>query len=440
MVVACAERRARLERQLHALAAQAGGRVVADEHLLDTLAEIVEWPTIIVGALPRILPDPAQGSAGDLPGASTRRPSAWRTRRASCCPASSPPPTARTIPSGFIKSGNEWVLRARLYDARFFFEEDRKQPARGAPGEAQAPHLPAGAGQLLRQDPAHRRPGLGPGRQPGAGRHRRAGWWPQACKCDLVTLMVGEFPELQGIMGGEYLRREGAHEKVWMAVKEHYRPCPPTGPIPSTPLGGVLAIADKLDTVAGLLRHRPGAHRLQGSPGPAPGRAGHRAHPVRAGLEPGSPAHLPPWPWRASATRPPARPDETLEALEAFFRDRVAFQLEQAGYPGPVRRSALAAGLDRPGGPQGPLRGPGRLRRRPPVPEPGPERQAHRQHPQGRGPAGPGRRPRCRSPRRRPWPTHLAQLEAEAGPGPACWSDLAGAGRARWRRSSPRCW
>jgi glycyl-tRNA synthetase beta chain len=165
----------------------------------------------------------------------------------------------------------------------------------------------------------------------------------QSCKCDLVTLMVGEFPELQGIMGGEYLKRENAHPKVWNAVKEHYQPVSADAPIPASDLGGVLALADKLDTVAGcfsigiiptgskdplaLRRAGQGIVRILFE-------KGWNLNPVRVAAlaleEVGD-----------KATRPRA---ETLEALETFFRDRVAFQLEQAGYKGPVRRAALAAG------------------------------------------------------------------------------------------------
>jgi len=165
----------------------------------------------------------------------------------------------------------------------------------------------------------------------------------EACKCDLVTLMVGEFPELQGIMGGEYLKREGAHEKVWKAVKEHYMPIAADAPCPATPLGGILAIADKLDTVAGCF-----AIGLvpTGSKDPlALRRAGQGI--VRILFENGwnlNPMRISALALEgigAKATQPAAA---TLEALEAFFRDRVGYQLEQAGYPGSVRRAALAAG------------------------------------------------------------------------------------------------
>ena len=179
IVVSCAERRARLERQVHALAFAAGGRVVADPHLLDTLAEIVEFPTIIAGAFPEsFLTLPKEVLVTSL--AEHQKAFCVENEAGELLPAFLTAANRPDDPDGFLKSGNEWVLRARLYDARFFFDEDRRQPLLGRGGEAQAPHLPAGAGQLSRQDPAHRRPGGGPRRQPGAGRPRPAGRrpWP----------------------------------------------------------------------------------------------------------------------------------------------------------------------------------------------------------------------------------------------------------------------
>jgi len=165
----------------------------------------------------------------------------------------------------------------------------------------------------------------------------------KACKCDLVTLMVGEFPELQGVMGGEYLRREGAHAKVWQAVKEHYQPLSATDPIPDSDLGGILAMADKLDTVAGCF-----AIGLipTGSKDPlALRRAGQGI--IRILFEKGwnlNPLAIAALALKGIGERASKPQAETLEALEAFFKDRVAHQLEQAGYAGPVRRAALAAG------------------------------------------------------------------------------------------------
>jgi len=157
--------------------------------------------------------------------------------------------------------------------------------------------------------------------------------------------MVGEFPELQGIMGGEYLRHEGAHEEVWMAVKEHYRPVGAEDAIPATPLGCLLSLCDKLDTVVGCF-----AVGLipSGSKDPlALRRAGQGI--VRILWEQGwalTPADLIGIALGIVGPRATKPAGETTDALMSFFKDRVAYQLELTGYAGSVRRSALAAGWE----------------------------------------------------------------------------------------------
>jgi glycyl-tRNA synthetase beta chain len=341
VVVGCAERRARLERQLHDLAAAAGGRPVEDAHLLDTLAEIVEWPTIVTGQFPEsFLTLPKEVLVTSL--AEHQKAFCVEDASGALLPAFLTAANRPDDPAGFIKSGNEWVLRARLYDARFFFEEDRRQPLRDRLEKLKHLTFQRELGSYF--DKTERMAALASALAGSLGLDATEGRLvAEASKCDLVTLMVGEFPELQGIMGGEYLRREGAHEKLWLAVKEHYRPLSAEGPVPSTPLGGVLAVADKLDTVAGCF-----AIGLvpTGSKDPlALRRAGQGI--VRIlfeqgwNLDPLKAAQLALEGIGPKASRPAA---DTLRDLEAFFRDRVAFQLEQAGYPGAVRRAALPAG------------------------------------------------------------------------------------------------
>jgi glycyl-tRNA synthetase beta chain len=341
IVVSCAERRRRLEAQLHDFAGKAGGRVVQDAHLLDTLAEIVEFPRIVVGQFPEsFLNLPKEVLVTSL--AEHQKAFCVEDADGALLPVFLTAANRPDDPDGFIKSGNEWVLRARLYDARFFFEEDRKQPL--LERKEKLKHLTFqrelgsyfDKGERIAALAAALAPGLG--LDPGAARGAA-----EACKCDLVTLMVGEFPELQGIMGGEYLRRERVPEAVWRAVKEHYQPVSAEAPIPASALGGLLALADKLDTVAGCFAI---GQIPSGSKDPlALRRAGQGI--VRILFERGW--NLDPMAIAAQAlagvgakaTQPAA---ETRTALEAFFRDRVAYQLEQAGYPGAVRRSALAAG------------------------------------------------------------------------------------------------
>ena len=341
VVVAFEERRARLARQLETLSAAAGGRVVADAELLATLAEIVEYPTIVKGDFPEsFLELPKEVLVTSLK--EHQKAFCVEDAQGVLLPCFLTAANRPDDPDGFIKSGNEWVLRARLYDARFFFDEDRRQPLRDRMEKLKSLTFQRELGSYF--DKTQRIAVLSEAMASALGLDGTDGRLvAQSCKCDLVTLMVGEFPELQGIMGGEYLRRENAHPKVWQAVKEHYQPISAEAPIPATNLGGVLALADKLDTVAGcfaigiiptgskdplaLRRAGQGIVRILFE-------KGWNLNPVRVaalaldGVE-------------AKATKPRA---ETLAALEAFFRDRVAFKLELAGYAGPVRRAALAAG------------------------------------------------------------------------------------------------
>ena len=346
VVVSVEARRTRMAEQLEALAAEVGGRVVADAELLDTLAEIVEFPKIVRGEFPaNFLELPKEVLVTSL-----------REHQKSFCienadgellPFFLTAANRTDDPAGFVKAGNEWVLKARLYDARFFFAEDRKHPLSDRLEKLQALTFQRDLGSYhaktgrvvalvktlatrLSQDEAHVNRALEAARM---------------AKCDLRTLMVGEFPELQGIMGGEYLKHEGAHEEVWMAVKEHYRPVGAEDAIPGTPMGCLLSLCDKLDTIAGCF-----AVGLipSGSKDPlALRRAGQGV--IRILWESGwalTPTDL----IRAAlgivgakATKPAA---ETSEALLAFFKDRVAYQLELAGYAGSVRRSALATGWE----------------------------------------------------------------------------------------------
>jgi glycyl-tRNA synthetase beta chain len=152
-----------------------------------------------------------------------------------------------------IKNGNERVLRARLEDARFFYNEDKKKKlddfVDGLKGVVfqkklgtlyeKMERISSLAGNLCNR--------TCPDKQPQA---LRAG---RLCKADLVTLMVYEFPELQGIMGGYYAAHSGEAPEVSLAIKEHYRPNFAGDAPPESELGAVIAVADKLDTILGCI-------------------------------------------------------------------------------------------------------------------------------------------------------------------------------------------
>jgi glycyl-tRNA synthetase beta chain len=340
------ERRQAIAMQIEAKAAEVGGRPVTDENLLDTLALIVEWPTVLCGSFPADFMDlPREVLVTSL----KEHQKAYCVENAD---GSKLLPYFLTIasrpddPEGLVVAGNEWVLKARLYDARFFFAEDQRTPLAGLMPKLETLtfHRDLGSYAQKTQRISLLAQALAKRLNLDATQLKAAA---DVCKNDLATLMVGEFPELQGIMGGHYLKLEGAPEPVCMAVREHYLPLGSDSPLPSTSIGAILAIADKLDTLAGCF-----AIGLipSGSKDPlALRRAGMGI--VRILWEKSldiSVGALVALGLETIDSNVVSKKIDTLEAtrqiLMAFFEDRVTHQLELSNVPGPVKNSALAAG------------------------------------------------------------------------------------------------
>lgn len=151
-----------------------------------------------------------------------------------------------------IVAGNERVLRARLWDARYFWETDRKKPLEAHLPELERVVFHARLGSLgEKTERLVALAGLLAAAIPGADRSR-AERAALLAKCDLVTGMVGEFPELQGIMGGHYARVQGEPEEVARAIAEHYRPQGAGDRCPRAPESVVVALADRIDTLSGF--------------------------------------------------------------------------------------------------------------------------------------------------------------------------------------------
>ena len=165
-----------------------------------------------------------------------------------------------------VQHGNERVLRARLNDAEFFYEEDQKTSLADKVERLGAVVFHAKLGSLL--DKAERLKALvafiakeigvtNPSYTETTAAHaERAAW---LCKADLTTQMVIEFPTLQGITGRYYAQNSGEPEPVATAIAEHYQPLGADTPLPETEVGTLLAIADKLDTIVGYfgIEERP---------------------------------------------------------------------------------------------------------------------------------------------------------------------------------------
>jgi glycyl-tRNA synthetase beta chain len=151
-------------------------------------------------------------------------------------------------PEGFVRRGNERVLRARFNDAVFFWETDQKQPLAARKADLANVTFQAKLGSYLEK--VERMMRLA--RELGGDAHAvRAA---ELCKCDLTTELVKEFTELQGVVGGLYARVQGEAEPVWQAIYDHYKPESMDDAIPRNRTGQIVALADKLDTLRGCFR------------------------------------------------------------------------------------------------------------------------------------------------------------------------------------------
>jgi glycyl-tRNA synthetase beta chain len=226
-------------------------RVVDDPGLLDEVAGLVEWPVPMLG---RIAPEHM-----DLPPEVmqvsmrvNQRYFALRTADGHAAPWFAFVANVEAVDGGAtIVGGNERVLRARFADARHFWDLDRK-----ARLEARLPRLEQVTfhARLGSQGDRVRRLRrlaelIAPGVQAGAALAERAA---QLAKADLVTGMVGEFPELQGVMGRYYALHDGEDRLVADAIRDHYAPKGPGDAAPTEPVSIAVALADKLDLLAGF--------------------------------------------------------------------------------------------------------------------------------------------------------------------------------------------
>jgi glycyl-tRNA synthetase beta chain len=246
------ERRKTIEARASRLAEDRGLRLRPDPALLDELKGLVEWPVPLIGRID----EASMALPPEVLTTSMRthqRYLALTDERDALAPYFITVANIETPDQGAtIVAGNEYVLRARLWDARFFWEQDRKRPLDaylsgldqmvfhaelGLLGQ-RVERLVALAGRLV--------PHLS-----GAD-HAAAGRAALLAKADLRTGMVGEFPELQGIMGGHYARAQGEDEAIALAIAEHYAPKGPDDRCPSEPASIAVALADKLDTLVGF--------------------------------------------------------------------------------------------------------------------------------------------------------------------------------------------
>ena len=245
------ERKNRIRQAVIECADVCNGQALIDKDLLDETTALVEWPVAISGTfdeeylkLPReVLIATMQSHQKYFPVLGPGNGELTADFIAVANIASSSPDA--------IKRGNERVIRPRLGDAAFFWERDRKQPLEYFKSHMDKVVFQQKLGSLA--DKTARIENLGEyiagemGIKPDSV--KRAA---QLAKCDLLTDMVGEFPELQGVMGCYYALESDEHPEVAQALDEQYMPRYAGAGLPQTKTGRILALADKLDTLTGI--------------------------------------------------------------------------------------------------------------------------------------------------------------------------------------------
>ncbi len=258
VIASFTERKAEIARQLAAAAAKVGGgcRPIEDDALLDEVTALVERPNVLICEFEKQFLDvpqecliltmkanqkyfPLLDAQGKL------------TNKFLVVSNISPDDASAVI------GGNERVVRPRLADAKFFFDQDRKKTLEsrveglskvvyhnklGTQGERML-RVREIAAEIARELMAAGVHGVSDGAAAQAA---------TVAKTDLLTDMVGEFPELQGIMGGYYARHDGLSEDIAFAIEDHYKPRFAGDELPRTQTGVVVALADKLETLVGM--------------------------------------------------------------------------------------------------------------------------------------------------------------------------------------------
>ena len=248
------ERMESIRKQVDAAARALGGRALIDPGLLEENAALVEWPMAIAGHFDAEFLDlPDAVLVATMQGHQRYFPVAGAD--GALMPHFVAVSNIRSRNSETVREGNERVIRPRLSDAAYFFATDceqslesRLEGLRGVVFQRGLGTLHAKAGRISQL--AGRVARAMGGSDGSVAQAHRAGL---LCKCDLLTEMVGEFPELQGQMGREYARRDGEPEEVADAIGEVYMPRFADDRIPGTAAGRAIAIADKLDTIAGFV-------------------------------------------------------------------------------------------------------------------------------------------------------------------------------------------
>ena len=232
------------DRRQKIVSRMAGTRIKRDDALLETLVYLTEWPQPIVGNFdPQFLELPEEVLITVM----RHHQKYFSVQDASgkLAPQFVAIMNTESDPEGFIRRGNERVLRARFTDARFFWDSDQKKKLADRKQDLAHVTFQAKLGSYLEKTGRMMTLACELG---GDNHAMRAA---ELSKCDLTTDLVKEFTELQGVVGGLYARHQGEPAAVWQSVYDHYKPESMEDTIPRHRTGQLVALADKLDTLRG---------------------------------------------------------------------------------------------------------------------------------------------------------------------------------------------
>ena len=340
VIASFAERRAEISRQLKGAADALSLTPIDDEALLDEVTALVERPNVLTCAFePEFLAVPQECLILTMKANQKYFPlldSQGKLTRHFLVVSNIAPADASAV-----TGGNERVVRPRLADAKFFFDQDRKKKLEdrlpglakvvyhgklGSQGE-RAERVTAIAHAIVNQLSMATLPYTVEADDEFKVLDSKVKQAATLAKCDLLTDMVGEFPELQGIMGGYYARHEGLRDGVAIAIEDHYKPRFAGDALPRNHTGTVVALADKLETLVGLF----GIGQLPtGDKDPFALRR-HALGVIRILVEKNLPLDLPAL---IDAAVPPFGEliENPREPLLSFFADRLAVSLRDQGY------------------------------------------------------------------------------------------------------------
>ncbi len=243
-------RREIIRKEIHRVAEATSGHLLPDKALLDEVTYLVEYPSAIIGSIPaEFLVVPKEVLITSM--RSHQRYFSVVDQAGKLLPYFVTVPNTLAEDPSVVVKGNERVLRARLSDARFFFDEDRKVRLEDRVASLKNVVYQQKLGTSFEKMERFRALAEQLAGQINPAVKAQVSRTALLCKADLVSGMVGEFPEVQGIMGREYALHDGEEPAVAQAIAEHYLPIQAGGDLPVSDTGAFVSLADKLDTVCG---------------------------------------------------------------------------------------------------------------------------------------------------------------------------------------------